>query len=244
MQDRELRTILLVDGSASILFYLAMLLKRLEYKVTTARNAEEALRMMDASLPSLILSEADLPQMSGIQFLKKIKDSPRSKAIPFIILTAQNDPGLKDACLRMGSAAFLEKPVEPDVLYRTLQAASESVPRANIRLGTSLKVLVGDGSVLGGAVRTEYATAISEGGLYVRTLYPQPRNAVTPLRIEIGDRAIKAKAVVLYSYSLGEGPFEEPGMGMKFTALSDEDRAYIRAFIKEQLTSDIGAYRD
>ena len=40
MQEREVRTIMLVDGSASILFYIAMLLKRLEYKVVTARSAE------------------------------------------------------------------------------------------------------------------------------------------------------------------------------------------------------------
>ncbi len=239
MPDREIRTILLVDGSASILFYLGMLLKRLAYKVVTARSAEDALRMMEDSAPSLVLTELSLPQMSGVQFLKKIKDTARLKAIPVVILTSENDPEMKDACARMGSAAYLNKPVEPDVLYRTIQSVSESVPRANIRLSASLKVVVGDGSEIGGTKRTEYATAISEGGLYIRTLYPQPRNAVTPLRILINDREIRAKAVVLYSYALGEGPFEEPGMGMKFVEISDADRAFIRAFIKDQLTRDI-----
>ena len=42
MPDRELRTILLVDSSASIVFYIAMLLRRLEYKVVTARSGEDA----------------------------------------------------------------------------------------------------------------------------------------------------------------------------------------------------------
>jgi two-component system, chemotaxis family, chemotaxis protein CheY len=239
MPDRETRTILLVDSSASILFYLALLLKRLEYKVVTARSAEDALRMMHEALPSIIMTELSLPKMSGIQFLKHIKDTARFSAIPVVILTSENDPGMKDTCMRIGSAGYVAKPVEPDVLYRTLQTASESVPRLNIRLHASLKVIVGDGSALGGTRRTEFATAISEGGLYIRTLFPQPRNALTPLRLFINDREISAKAIVLYSYALGEGPFEEPGMGMKFVELSDADRALIRAFIKEQLTGDI-----
>ena len=239
MMDREMRALLVVDSSASMLFYLGMLLKRLEYKVSTAKGAEEALRMMDDFLPSIILTDIALPGMSGIKLIKLIKDTPRFKAVPVVVLTSETDPGIRDTCMRMGCAAYLNKPVEPDVLYRALQSASEAIPRLNIRLNTSLKVIVGDGSALGGAQRTEYATAISEGGLYVRTLYPQPRNALTPVTIFMQDREIKARAVVLYSYTIGEGPFKEPGMGMKFVEISYGDQEFIRKFIKEQLTRDI-----
>jgi len=244
MPDREMRTILLVDSSASILFYLAMLLRRLEYRVVTARSCEEALRLMEGMVPAIVLTELSLPQTSGIQFLKQMKESARFKAVPVVILTSENDPGTKETCTRMGCAAYLHKPVEPDVLYRTLQSISESIPRMNIRLKTSLKVIIGDDSMAGGAKRAEVATAISEGGLYVRTLYPQPSNALTPLRIFIGDREIRATAVVLYSYALGEGPFEEPGMGMKFADISGDDRSLIRKFIKEQLTGDLAHHEN
>jgi uncharacterized protein (TIGR02266 family) len=152
--------------------------------------------------------------------------------------TAEDDPGIKDTCMQLGCAAYLLRPVEPDLLYRTIQAASESAPRASIRLRTSLKVMVGDGSVLGGAARTEYATALSEGGLFITTHYPQPRNAVTPLKITIDDREITAKALVLYINDQEEGPSVEPGMGMKFVQISDADRALLRRFIREQLTHD------
>lgn len=237
--ERKTRAILLVDSSASLLFYLAMLLKRLEYKVMTARSAEDALRMMEENLPSVVVTEISLPQTSGIDFLKQVKDSAQFKVVPVVILTSENNPVMKDTCMRIGCAAYLAKPVEPDLLYRTLQSACESVPREHIRLNTSLKVIIGDGTTVGGASRTEYATAISEGGLFVRTLYPQPRNALTPVQIFINDRVIKAKTLVLYTYNLGEGPFKEPGMGMKFVEISDSDRALIRNFIKDQLTKDI-----
>ncbi len=97
-------------------------------------------------------------------------------------------------------------------------------------------MIVGDGTAMGGTARTEYAKAISEGGLSVRTLYPQPRNALTPIRIFIGNREILATTVVLYSFTRGGGPFKEPGMGMKFIEITDSDRNFIRGFIKEQLT--------
>jgi hypothetical protein len=40
---------------------------------------------------------------------------------------------------------------------------------------------------------------------------------------------------------MGQGPFKEPGMGMKFVDIAEEDRLSIRDFIKEQLTADIAA---
>jgi DNA-binding NarL/FixJ family response regulator len=110
--------------------------------------------MMEDAAPSLVLTELLLPRMNGVQFLKQIKDAARFKAIPAVILTSETDPGMKDTCMRLGCAAYLAKPVEPEVLYRTLQAVSESAPRANIRLNSSLKVIVGDSSVIGGSRRT------------------------------------------------------------------------------------------
>jgi len=237
--NREIRTILLVDGSASLLHYHGMLLKRLEYRVETARSAEDALRRMQDALPSIVVAEAVLPDMSGLTLLKRMKNSPLLKAVPVILLASDSDPSMHDTCMRMGCAAYLFKPLEPDTLYRTIQSVSESIPRGHIRLSTSLKVVVGDGTVTGGAARTEYATAISEGGLYVRTLYPQPQNALTPVRLFLPMREIAAKALVLYSFTSGGGPFQEPGMGMKFVEITDSDREEIRRFIKDQLVGGL-----
>jgi two-component system, chemotaxis family, chemotaxis protein CheY len=237
--DREARTIMVVDSSTSMLFFLGLLLKGFEYRVVTARSGEEALHLMDESLPSVVLSDVALPTMSGVALLKQIRERPDCGAVPVIMHTTEDDPGIRDTCMQLGCAAYLLKPVEPELLYRTIQAASESAPRANIRLRTSLKVMVGDGSVLGGAARTEYATALSEGGLFITTRYPQPRNAVTPLKITIDDREIIAKALVLYINDQGEEPSLEPGMGMKFVQIADADRAVLRRFIREQLTHDI-----
>jgi two-component system chemotaxis response regulator CheY len=232
--DRETRSILLVDGSASMLFYISMLLKRLEYRVATAQSAEDALRAMEKSVPSIVLAETALPGMSGTELLKRMKNSPRMKATPVVMLTAQSDPGLKDACERLGCAGFLYKPVEPDMLYRRLQEVSESIPRANIRLATSLSVIVAEGT---GAPRTGSASEISEGGFFLLTRELRPKGAMLQVRIVLPHKEVAAKAVVLYSSAAGSS--QEPGMGMKFVEITDPDREAIKRYINEKLVGDI-----
>ena len=236
---REIRTVLLVDHSATTLFYWGMLLKRLDYKVVSKRSAEEALKVLDADPPAIVLTEIALAGMDGVGLLKAIKADRKHQHIPVVILTASEDPALKAECMRLGCAAWFRKDAEPDDLYQKLQALVEDTPRSHIRLNTSVKVVVGDGTAMGGTARTEYASAISEGGLYVRTQYPQPQNAVTPFRILFEEGEARGKAVVLYSYTKSEGPYKEPGMGLKFVEISDQDRRLIRKFIKEQLIQGI-----
>ncbi len=233
------KTVMLVDGSATLRYYYGILLNRLAFKVMVAESAEEASTFMEMAVPSLILSGISLPGMSGIDFIKTIKGSDRTKAVPIIVLADREDVAVRSECLSMGCAGFLVKHVEPGQLYRTIQAALEPRPREHIRLSMPLKVVVGDGTSQGGAERTEYATTISEGGLYLRTLFPRPKNTFTPIRIFVKDRAIKAKASVLYSRALEGGVFREPGMGMKFIEISQENRNFLKRFIKEQLTFDI-----
>jgi len=239
--DRETRTILLVDNSASMLFYLGMLLKKLEYRVVTARTAIDALRIMGASVPSIVITDTSLPGLDGINLLRRIKETVQYKGVPVVILTSETDPGLKDTCFQIGCAAYLKKPIEPDVLYRELQAVSESIPRKNIRLTTSIEVLVGECTAPGGTARTEYATALSEGGAFIRMASPLPQGACVPLTLLLPGRNITVKAIVLYSSPLEEGSFHEPGMGMKFTEILPIDRDFVRHFISEQLTRDISA---
>jgi len=224
-----------------MLFYLSMMLKRLEYAVITARSGEDALKTLERAIPSAVVTDVALPVMSGIDLVKAVKKDQRFHHLPVIVLCSAPDPVMKANCLSLGCAAVLPKPVEPDDLYRTLQTALESTPRGHIRLNTSLKVIIGDGTVAGGSERTEDVSALSEGGLYVRTPYPQPRNALVPVRIFLHDKEVKAKATVLYSYAGQEGPYKEPGMGMRFVEIPDHDRLLIREFIKEQLTKGIGS---
>lgn len=234
----ETRSILAIDSNASVVFYLKTLLSQFGYDVVTARSAEEALRVMQRNVPFLVLTELDLPKMNAISLLNRMHRSLQLKSVPVVILTANTDPGMKDTCLRAGCADYVAKPFEPDTLYQSIQSASESSPRRNIRLVTSFTVIVGEQNK-GNNTRTEYATAISEGGIYIRTLYPLEINAVRPLILCINDRKLSVKAVVLYTYLTGQGPYGDPGMGLKFIEITDNDRLFLREFINRQVTHEI-----
>ncbi|MEI7816714.1 MAG: response regulator, partial [Desulfuromonadales bacterium] len=66
--------ILVVDDELSMREFLSILLEREGYEVSITGSAEEALRMMDASLYDLVLSDVNMPGLSGIELLSRIKE--------------------------------------------------------------------------------------------------------------------------------------------------------------------------
>lgn len=233
--ERRIQTVIAVDGSTSMLFFLGTLIQRLGYNAVLARSAEEALRAMEEGVPACVLTEITLPGMSGMNLLKRMKENPRLQNVPVIIQSAQADPAIRDVCLGLGSAAYLAKPVDPEALFHAVEGLSQSPGRRNVRITTSLPVVLGDGPAATGPEQDERVSAISEGGLYVRTLHARPKGAVIPLTIVVNGQEITAKARVLYGYAPGRGPFKEPGMGMKFVEISESDRELIGEYIREQL---------
>lgn len=241
--DRGKRSLLVVDGSATYLFYLGMLLKRLEYTVHSLTTAEDALQTMADFLPALVITDIALPKMNGISMLKQMKQSSRLKKIPVIIHTSESDPALKEICMNAGCAVYIRKPSDPDTLYKAIQAATEPTPRQNIRIDISLVVEVGDRKVPGEVVRTEEVTTLSEGGLYIKTATPEPVHTLIPIKIFIRNRQVNATAAVQYSSAKIGGQHKVPGMGMKFVSISPEDKAFIREFIKEQIEQGLSLER-
>jgi len=231
--------LLVVDSSASYLFYVGTMFRKLGYAVRTVTTAALALKAMDESLPVLVITDISLPDMSGIDLLKEMKENRRLKAIPVIIHTADCSQGLQEKCMAMGCVGYFNKPAEPDALYRAIQAATESTPRSTIRIETSLKVEVGEETASGKGKRMETVTSLSAGGLYVRTLTPEPVNTVLPLKIFFANRQVTAKAEVHYSSVKIGGQHKQPGMGMQFVSISQEDKAFISEYIKEQIAKGL-----
>lgn len=234
--DRKKNVAILVDGYVKDLFTTGMMLQRMDYDVYIVNTGEDAVKIMDAALPALVMTELALPQMSGLELLIRVKHDSRTKAVPVIIQTSTNDDKKKELCRVSGCSAYLKKPVDPGTLYAAIQEATEAIPRQFIRLRTLLPVMVGGAP---GTAGTEYVTEISEAGVFVRTLNPRPINSMLPVTIIIRSIPIKMKAMVVHSVSLTAGLFREPGMGMKFIDISSTDREVLRNVIKGQILRDI-----
>jgi CheY-like chemotaxis protein len=232
MSRRYKPFILEVDNNVDDRFHTSMLLQQLEYTICTARTVKEALEFMSVAPPAAIISEAGI---AGANLIYRIKKDARFSDVPLILLSSSPDPALEDRALRGEYTAFLRKPVNVEELYRVLQAAVEKVPRRNIRTATSLNAIMEDG--LPGA--DGYVTVLSEYGMFFRSLDARTTNSRLPVSLEIKGRTIKLEVVVLYSYSFTEGPFKEPGMGMKIVKINPEDQEYIKAYILEQFHNGI-----
>ena len=237
------RQVLVVDSSASHLFYMAMLLKKMGYRVRTATTAENALQLIADSAPSLVITDTALAPMTGLNLLKTMKRSASLKPIPVFMHTDQTEIAVRDACTLAGCTGYFVKPVAPDFLYRAMQAATEAAPRKTIRIETLLKARVTGGPGGDSGMRTEEVTSLSEGGLYIQSSLPEPVKNVISLTLFIGAREIKARAVVLYSSAKAGGPHKTPGMGVRFEDISAEDKAVIAGFIKEQVTKELSAIK-
>jgi two-component system cell cycle response regulator DivK len=236
---RKTHTLLIVDSSASHRFYLGTMLRRLEYLVRSVPSAEDAMKSMIDEPPSLVIMDYMLPDMNGIDLFRRMKRVQRLTTVPAIMQSAEDDPGMKERCMAEGCMAYFKKPADIETLYTVIQAGLESSPRQTIRIETAFRVEISDESVPGGAVRQEYATALSDGGLYVRSINPDPLNTSLTLKMFISDRTITATVTVLYSTREFGGGSGGPGMGLKFVTISNSDRNYIRDYIKQQISQGL-----
>jgi CheY-like chemotaxis protein len=90
-----------------------MLLTRLKYAILTAASSEEAMMILEHTIPSCVLSGFLFPMMSGSDFIKKLKSLERTRNVPVIVLTGERDAAARKTCIDLGCASFLTKPVEP-----------------------------------------------------------------------------------------------------------------------------------
>ncbi|MDY6781600.1 MAG: response regulator transcription factor [Cyanobacteriota bacterium] len=87
-----------------------------EFSVQVAASAEEAWTLMEKTPPDLIISDIMMPQVSGYQFLERLREDSRFKTIPVVFLTARGMTADRIQGYDAGCDAYLSKPFEPDEL--------------------------------------------------------------------------------------------------------------------------------
>ena len=105
-------SILLVDDEPTFRMTQAKLLKRHGYEVLTAENAEEALKLLEGTLPSIIIADLMLGEglMTGFDLYQKVRENPRLSNIPYLIVSGISDEFVVRAGMRLGVDNFIRKP--------------------------------------------------------------------------------------------------------------------------------------
>lgn len=100
-----------------------------QYRVRTAPNGEEALALVEAERPHLIVSDVMMPRLDGFALLQTLQENPATRVIPFIFLTAKADEQSRLRGLRSGVDDYITKPFDFEQLMERIARLLE---RANV----------------------------------------------------------------------------------------------------------------
>jgi CheY-like chemotaxis protein len=112
--------ILIVDDNPVNLKLVRVLLASEGYEVRTATDAEEALEILSAFHPKLILMDIQLPGMDGLELTKRLKANPDTQNIVILALTAYAMKGDDKRMLDSGCDGYISKPVDTRTLPATI----------------------------------------------------------------------------------------------------------------------------
>ena len=119
MQDKQ---ILVVEDEEDILELVSFNLKKQGYQVRGVTSGEEALQEVRRKIPSLIILDLMLPGVDGFDVCKSLKNNPRTKAVPIVMLTARSEEADIVIGLELGADDYLTKPFSPKELIARVRA--------------------------------------------------------------------------------------------------------------------------
>ena len=111
------KTVLVIDDSTSLRGLVKMALTRAGYEVIEAPDGVAGLAQLDrAGKVHLIVTDVNMPGMDGIAFVQKVKQHPKHKFIPVMMLTTESEASKMQMAKAAGARAWLHKPFNPPEL--------------------------------------------------------------------------------------------------------------------------------
>jgi DNA-binding response OmpR family regulator len=111
--------VLIVDDEPRIVKFLQVKLKSSGYEVLSAGSGKEALELVQAQEPDIVVLDIVMPGMDGLETLKQIRTV---SGVPVIILSARRENAEKIKGLKLGADDYLAKPFSPDELVARIEA--------------------------------------------------------------------------------------------------------------------------
>jgi DNA-binding NtrC family response regulator len=90
-----------------------------------AYDGESALQMLHEDEPEVMILDLKMPGIDGMEVLRRVKET--QPEIEVIILTGHGNESDKEICMQLGAFAYLQKPVDIDILSETMKKANEKI---------------------------------------------------------------------------------------------------------------------
>ena len=118
MPDKK---VLVVDDEIHIIHVVAIKLRNNGYEVITAENGREAYEQACKESPDIIVTDYQMPIMTGLELVQKLRSSEQFKDIPVIMLTARGFAVEDEVQKDLNISEFLSKPFSPKELLRNIE---------------------------------------------------------------------------------------------------------------------------
>lgn len=112
--------ILIIDDEPSIVHVLARTLLGMGM-LRFAVRGEDALRVLAEDPQDLVLTDADMPDISGFEIIERMRQDPRMAHTPVIMITGHAAPQIREHAQKLGVSEFMVKPIDRDHLKTTVQ---------------------------------------------------------------------------------------------------------------------------
>jgi two-component system cell cycle response regulator DivK len=121
LPTEEKGTVLYVEDNPDNRMLVRRILLSEDYGLLEAKDAHEALTLLETAKPDLILMDINMPDMDGYTLTAKIKAIPGFERVPILALTANVMRGDKEKTLEAGCDGYIQKPIDFDELLREIE---------------------------------------------------------------------------------------------------------------------------
>ncbi len=125
-------TILLIEDEADVSELIRYHLRKAKYRVLSAADGAEGLRLALEERPDAIVLDVMLPRLNGFEVARKLRAEKATQAIPLIILSAKGETESRIKGLELGADDYLPKPFSPKELLLRIQALLRRKPEPGV----------------------------------------------------------------------------------------------------------------
>jgi len=118
-----LAKVLIVDDSLSMRKSLSLLVQDAGYQPVVARDGIEALESMQKTMPNLILTDLEMPRMTGLELATHVRSNSANKKLPIMMITSRTMSKHREQAKKAGIDEYFTKPFSEDALVTKIGAA-------------------------------------------------------------------------------------------------------------------------
>ena len=214
--------------------FMKYVLKRLGYQVFHVNHANHVLNEITTTMPDLIIAEANIKELSGIELCKRLVGERMLSGIPVAIVSIDGTMEARQDAHKAGCIDYLTKPLTARSIHELME---RHLPYRHKRHNIRTRMSVNAGISNSTRSETMKTLNIGEGGMYACT--KQPFKVGTMLNIVLPlpslRNPLELKGEVIYTTTDNHSELPE-GMGIKFTGMDNNTVTLLRHYMESYLS--------